>query len=100
MSSHASVLALMSRIKNITSQVGLLQDALNNYGKTQKFVQLSLTLIAITILAQFIALATLNTMVSQMQERISTLQMELNTLVDQSKVKKVNGKIAVENIGM
>jgi len=53
---------------------GLYQDASNNYAKTHESEPSYLTLIAIFMVAQFIALVTLNIVGLQMLKKISTIQ--------------------------
>ena len=82
---------LLSRA-SIISLLGSYQKRLDALEKKPMLGGLSHTLIVTTILVQFIVLVTLSTVVYQNQRKISTLQMELNTLEEVLRDQKVNGK--------
>ena len=92
--------ALTLSKQNIILLPGSLPGASKDFEKKPKFAQLFPTLIATTIMAQFIVLVIFVTVVYQTERKISTLQMELNTPEEVSKVKKVNGETELKNTDM
>jgi hypothetical protein len=85
--------ALTLSKQNIILLPGSLPGASRDYEEKPKFAQSFPTLIATTIMAQFIVLAIFVTVVYQTERKIFTLQTEPNTPEEVSGVKKVNGEI-------
>ena len=90
---------ILSR-ESIISLLGSFQRRLRDLEKKQKSKQSSHTLIATIIAVQFIGLAILGIAVYQNQRKISTLQMELNTLEEVSKDQMVNGETDLASTDM
>ena len=86
--------------KSITLLLGLLLERLRNLERKQKSEQLFRMLIAIIMVAQFIVLAILGTVVYQIQKKTFTSTMVPNIRGVKLEVPKVNGKIDLANIVM
>ena len=90
---------LLSRA-SIISLLGSYQKRLDALEKRPTLGGLSHTLIVTIILVQSIGLATFGIAVYQNQRKISTLQMELNTLEGVLRDQKVSGETDLVNTDM
>jgi hypothetical protein len=97
---HDSASTRLLSKTSIISLLGSYQKRLDALEKRPALGGLSHTLIVTIILAQFIVLVTFGIAVYQNQKKISTLQMELNTLEEVSEDPRVSGKIDLVNIDM
>ena len=85
---------------SIISLLGSYQKRLDALEKRPTSGGLFHTLIVTIIVGQSIVLVTLGTVVYQNQRKISTLQMELNTLEEVSKDQMVNGETDLASTDM
>ena len=97
---HDFAFALTLSKQNIILLPGSLPGASKDFEKKPKFAQSFPTLIATTIMAQFIVLVIFATVVYQTERKISTLQTEPNIPEEVSKEKKVSGEIEHKSTDM